>query len=137
MVSSRLFTQATGTAIATELLYRILFDIINRLIGSLQRLAVKGFDEGTSLLERKLQERRDRIAAAKEEAENGSKIVEEVSKLAEESGFICPATGRKFDNCPTGRRGPPGPPMWVRGVLEGLNEGRMQPRDFWIQTHEG
>src|SRR4051812_26515414 len=63
LISSRLFSQQTGTAIATELLYRILFDIINRFLASFQRLASKGMEQASSWLERKMQERRDRFAA--------------------------------------------------------------------------
>jgi hypothetical protein len=133
LVSSRLFSQQTGTAIATELLYRILLDILNRFLASFQRLAYRGMEECSSWMERKLQERRERLEAAKE---GGLKIVGEVRKLAEEGGFItCPWTGHKMDARAEGRRGSPGPPMWVRDVLQGIDEGRMEERDFWIQTH--
>lgn len=82
-----------------------------------------------------MQERRDRLAAAKDRAAEGLRIVEEVGKLAEDRGFIsCPVTGQSMD---ARMDGPPGPPMWVKGVLEGIEEGRMHDRDFWIQTHEG
>jgi hypothetical protein len=84
-------------------------------------------------MERKFQERRGRLEVAKE---GRLKIVEEVGKLAEERGFFtCPLTGHKMDARVEGRRRPPGPPMWVRGVLQGIEEGRMEERDFWIQTH--
>ncbi|KAG9189571.1 hypothetical protein G6011_06439 [Alternaria panax] len=138
LISSCLFRQQTGTAIATELLYRILIDIINRLLCSSQRLAARGIDEASSWLGRKLQERRDRLDTAKANAGNGLKIVEEVGKLAEERGFItCPMTDRAMDTRIEGQRRPPGPPQWVRGVLAGIDEGRMAERDFWIHTHTG
>lgn len=138
LISSRLFSQQTGTAIATELLYRILIDIINRVLSSFQRLASLGIDEASSWMERKVQERRDRLDAAKASAGEGLKIVEEVGKLAEEQGFItCPMTGQVIDARVQGKRGPPGPPQWVRGVIAGIDEGRMAERDFWIHTHTG
>ena len=63
--------------------------------------------------------------------------MEEVGKLAGERGFItCPMTGHAMNATPDGKKGLPGPP-WARGVLEGIDEGRMHDRDFWIQTHEG
>ncbi|CAO2657618.1 Nn.00g037440.m01.CDS01 [Neocucurbitaria sp. VM-36] len=137
LIPSNFFTQQTGTAIATELLYRILFDILNRLLSSFQHLASKGFEECSSFIEQKLQERRDRLEAAKSSAAEGLKIVQEVGKLAGERGFItCPMTGRPMNAAPRGKNGVPGPP-WARGVLEGIDEGRMHERDFWIQTHEG
>ncbi|KAH7079225.1 Metallo-dependent phosphatase-like protein [Paraphoma chrysanthemicola] len=123
LISSRLFSQQTGTAIATELLYRILFDIINRLLSSFQRLASKGMEEATSWIEQKMQERRDRLAAAKGSADGELKIVEEVARLAEGNGFV---------KCPMGgERDGPTPPPWVRSVLVGIEEGRMQARDFY------
>ncbi|KAF9699079.1 hypothetical protein EKO04_003243 [Ascochyta lentis] len=128
LISSKFFTQQTGTAIATELLYRILFDIIQRFLTSFQRLASKGMDRCSSWLERKLQERDERRAKAKE----GLQIVEEVGKLASQRGLItCPMTGADVNG------GGPQPPRWVRGVLEGIEEGRMEEKDFWIHTHTG
>lgn len=136
LISSRLFSQQTGTAIATELLYRILIDIINRFLSSFQQLAARGMDSASTWMERKMQERRDRLDAAKAGAGEGLKIVEEVGKLAEERGFVtCPVTGRVMNAGIEGARGPPGPPQWIRGVLKGIDEGRMSERDFWIQTH--
>ena len=89
-------------------------------------------------MERKLQERRDRLEAAKAGAEEGLKIVKEVGRLAEERSFItCPMTGHAMDSRVEGKRGPPGPPQWVRGVLAGIDEGRIAERDFWIHTHTG
>ncbi|KAH7078530.1 Metallo-dependent phosphatase-like protein [Paraphoma chrysanthemicola] len=123
LISSRLFSQQTGTAIATELLYRILFDIINRFLSSFQRLASKGMEEATSWIEQKMQERRDRLAAAKSSGGAELKIVEEVGKMAEGNGFV---------KCPMGSKGDgPTPPPWVQSVLVGIEEGRMQARDFY------
>ncbi|KZM19756.1 uncharacterized protein EKO05_0004020 [Ascochyta rabiei] len=128
LIPSRFFTQQNGTAIVTELLYRILFDIIQRFLTSFQRLASKGMDRCSSWLERKLQEREERLANAKD----GLQIVEEVSKLASQRGFItCPITGADTNG------GGPQPPRWVRGVLEGIEEGIMEEKDFWIHTHTG
>ena len=134
LISSRLFSQQTGTAIATELLYRILYDILNRCLISLQHLASRSIEECSSFIERKISERRERLAAAKAAGNLG--IVEEVSKMAQDSGFVtCPMTGRQMDGRMGGRMGPPGPPMWVRAVLEGIEEGRIHDKDFWLQTH--
>jgi hypothetical protein len=123
LISSRLFSQQTGTAIATELLYRILFDIINRFLATFQRLASHGMEEASSWLERKMQERRERLQQAKDSTAQGLGIVEEVSRVAENRGFItCPMGGEAG-----GRRQPP----WVKSVLEGIEEGRMHDRDFY------
>lgn len=85
-------------------------------------------DECSSWLERKLQERHERHAAAKE----GLGIMQEVSKAVAERGIItCPMTGVDMAG------GGPQPPRWVRGVLEGIEEGRMEERDFWIHNHTG
>ncbi|KAF1945095.1 hypothetical protein EJ02DRAFT_67404 [Clathrospora elynae] len=136
LISSRFYTQQTGTAIATELLYRILIDIINRLLASFQRLASRGMEECSSWMERRMQERHERLEAAKHNGIEGLKIVEEVGRLAQEREFItCPMMGRVMDARMEGKRGPPGPPKWVRGVLGGIEEGIMLDRDFWIQTH--
>lgn len=89
-------------------------------------------------MHRKLQERRDRLDAAKASAPaDGLNIVQEVGKLAEKQGFVtCPLTGHVMEARGEARRGPPvGPPMWVRGVLKGIDEGRISERDLWIQTH--
>lgn len=85
-------------------------------------------DQCSSWLERKLQERRAQEASSKDNLA----IVEEVSKLAAQKGFItCPMTGADVHG------GGPQPPRWVRGVLEGIEEGRMEEKDFWIHTHTG
>ena len=117
---SSFFTQQTGTAIATELLYRLLFDIINRFMATFQRLAARGVDEASSWIERKIQERKE--AKGTEEL----KIVEEVGKLAKERGFVCPMTGEVGGKA----RGPP----WVRSVLTGIEEGRLHDKDFWTNS---
>jgi hypothetical protein len=125
LISSRLFSQQTGTAIATELLYRILFDIINRFLATFHRLASQGMEEASSWLEQKMQERRERLQQAKDSA-GGLGIMDEVNKAAENRGSItitCPMGGEA-----RGRR--PQPP-WVRSVLQGIEEGRMHDRDFY------
>jgi hypothetical protein len=123
LISSRLFSQQTGTAIATELLYRILFDIINRFLASFQRLASHGMEQASSWLERKMQERRDRLQEAKDGAAQGLGIMDEVNKVAENRASItCPLGGEAG-----GRRQPP----WVKSVLQGIEEGRMHDRDFY------
>jgi ElaB/YqjD/DUF883 family membrane-anchored ribosome-binding protein len=136
LIASHLFTQQTGTAIATELLYRILIDIINRLLSSFQHLAARGMDEASTWMQQKLQERRDRLdSSAKENASDSTSIMQEVEKLAELQGFItCPLTTGHAQRQGRGA-GPMGPPMWIRSVLKGIDEGRMSERDFWIQTH--
>lgn len=146
LISSRFFNAQTGTAIATELLYRILIEIINRVITSFQKFASARLDDFGSYLERRAAERRERQAAEKARTpsardSDGLRIVQEVSKLAEESGFVaCPIqrrVGAKEGEVPqwVRRRGPPVPPRWVRDVLDGFTEGRMEESDFWIQTH--
>ncbi|KAL6712413.1 hypothetical protein ACN47E_000290 [Coniothyrium glycines] len=136
LISSQLFSPQTGTAIATELLYRVLIDIINRFLTHFQRLAARGIEEASTWIERKLQERRDKLEAAKERTIDGLKIAEEVGKMAQQRGFItCPMTGRPMDTSHEARWGPAGPPMWVWGVMQGIDEGRMVERDFWIHTH--
>ncbi|KAF2997375.1 hypothetical protein E8E13_004515 [Curvularia kusanoi] len=128
LLPANFFTKQTGTAIATELLYRVLFDIIQRFLSTFQRLAAQGMDECASWLERKLQEQRERRETPNERLG----IVEEVNRVAAERGFItCPMTGADVHG------GGPQPPRWVRGVLEGIEQGRMEERDFWIHTHTG
>ncbi|CAI6335874.1 unnamed protein product [Periconia digitata] len=136
IVSSRLFTAQTGHAIATELLYRLLFDILNRLLTHLHRFASRQLDSFSSFLERRWQERVDALSEAREarkrseEAKKGLGITEEVERVAMERGFVkggddvCPIRGGDG----MGRRGPPG---WVGVVLEGIKEGRIVERDFW------
>jgi hypothetical protein len=143
LAPARLFTATTGTAIATELLYRLLWDIINRLLHSFQRLASDGMDQLSEFWERKMAERKERqLEAAKAKAEanrngKGLGILEEVERLNEERnmGFQCPMGG-EMENM-KGPMGPPQPPRWVMGVLEGVKEGRMEEKDFWIHTHTG
>lgn len=83
-----------------------------------------------------MEERRERLAATKDHVTESLSIVEEVGKLAKQNGFVtCPLTGRQMDAQMDARRGKPGPPMWVKGVLEGIDEGRIHGRDFWVNTH--
>lgn len=64
-------------------------------------------------------ERRERLAATKAGDLNDLRIVEEVSRLAEESGFVtCPMTGHQMNVRTEGKRGPPGPPTWAVSVLK-------------------
>ncbi|KAH7126785.1 hypothetical protein B0J11DRAFT_286378 [Dendryphion nanum] len=132
LISSRLFNAQTGTAIATELLYRILIDIVNRLLHSFHKFAVARIDQFSDYMDRRAnerqQQRQDAARMRKESRENGLGIVEEVGKLVEERGFDCPM-GQS--------QNPPQPPKWVQGVLEGVREGRMEEKDFWIHTHTG
>jgi hypothetical protein len=129
LIPADFFTRQTGTAIATELLYRILFDIVQRVLATFQRLATKGMDQCSTWLERKMQERRERQAVA---ASKRLGITQEVGKLAARQGFItCPMTGADTNG------GAPQPPRWIRDVLEGIEEGRMEEKDFLIHAHTG
>lgn len=142
LAPARLFTAATGTAIATELVYRLLWDIIHRLLDSLQRFASDRMDRLSELWEQKMAERKERqneVANAKAEGNGSGKglgILEEVERLNEErnAGLQCPRGGMMNANGPMG---PPQPPRWVMGVLEGVKDGRMEEKDFWIHTHTG
>src|SRR6187549_2006110 len=106
LISSRLFTAQTGTAIATELLYRILIEILNRLFTTFQHFASERLDQLSEYLETRARERREpktasataaAAANAKVGGHGGEKgglgIVDEVSKLVEERGFACPMAG--------------------------------------------
>ena len=95
LVPSRHFAQQTGVAIATELLYRLLIDIIDRLIHVVRQLASTGFDELSTFVQRKVKEQRERLAAASEAAK-GSKILHEVSKTVDGKDCItCPLSGQE------------------------------------------
>ncbi|KAF2735175.1 hypothetical protein EJ04DRAFT_221294 [Polyplosphaeria fusca] len=137
LIPSHFFTQQTGTAIATELLYRLLIDIINRCLHHFQHFASQQLDNLSSYLERRSLERQkarlEAAAQAKVSGDGGLKIVEEVSKLVDEKEW----EGAPWErNCVIGgEMGPRGPPRWMKGVLTGVKEGRMQARDFWIHTH--
>jgi hypothetical protein len=122
MISSHIFNHQTGTAIITELLYRLLFDIINRFLASFQRLASRGMEDAYSWLEWKLQERQQ----AKDRATQRLTIVEEVGKMAEQRGFI---------TCPMGGEiGAKRQPPWMKSVLKGIKEGRLHDRDFYTNS---
>jgi hypothetical protein len=144
LVPASFFTHQTGTAIATELLYRLIFDILNRVLMTFQRLAARGVDEGAAWLGRKMVERRERrrrttaTADADADAREGLGIVEQVGKAAVGRGFVtCPLGGVEASRGAGGRGRGPQPPRWVRGVLEGIEEGRMEESDFWINMHTG
>lgn len=129
LIPAHFFTRQTGTAIATELLYRILFDIIQRVLATFQRLAAKGMDQCSTWLERKVQERRERQAL---NASKELEITREIGNLAVKQGFVtCPMTGADTNG------GGPQPPRWIRDVLEGIDEGRMEEKDFLIHAHTG
>jgi hypothetical protein len=126
LISSRLFSQQTGTVIATELLYRLLFDIINRFLHAFQRLATRSMEEATSWIEQKMQERRERLRIAKDQDTERLRIVQEVGKLAQDQGFI---------TCPMGREtGGARQPPWVESVLKGIEEGRLHDEDFYTNS---
>ncbi|PVI06590.1 hypothetical protein DM02DRAFT_649710 [Periconia macrospinosa] len=133
LLPARLFTAQTGHALATELLYRLLFDILNRLLTHLHRFASRQLDTFSSFLERRWNERADALKAAREarkrSEEEGAKlgIADEVMRVAAERGFV---RGDGAIECPRGGsvKGPPG---WVGFVLEGIKEGRIVERDFW------
>ncbi|KAF2795530.1 hypothetical protein K505DRAFT_11801 [Melanomma pulvis-pyrius CBS 109.77] len=113
-LSTRLFTQQTGTAIATELLYRLLLDVLNRLLSQLQRFATQRLDQLGSFLEQRARERQ--AARLEDEAAVASgrlQIVEQVGKVALERGFVhaCPMTGKAAEG-PRARPGPPRVGMW-------------------------
>jgi hypothetical protein len=61
----RLFTAQTGHALATDLLYRLLFDIISRLLQVVHRFASKQLDAFSIFLESKSMEWREAREAAK------------------------------------------------------------------------
>jgi hypothetical protein len=123
-LTSRMFTQTTGTAIATELLYRLLWDILNRLAAHLHKFAVERLDQLGSFLEQRALARQESTRAT-ESGKPDLEILSEVGKLAEESGFItCPMGGVEG----RGRR----PPSWVLSVLQAAHEGRIESREFWI-----
>lgn len=120
LTSSNVFSQQTGTAIATELLYRIFFDILNRLLVSSQRLVSRSIDEASSFIKQKLRERREQRAAQEDS------IVGQVEKLVSRREFkACPMTNNR------GGRKNLEPPRWVNSVLQGIEEGRMCKEDFY------
>lgn len=135
LLPARLFTAQTGHAIATELLYRLLVDILNRLLVSLQRVAGRQLDALSSFLERKTAEWRAAREAAREAAKKSAElsVSEEVRRAAMERGFVGVA-------CPMGggdERMGKGPRGWVVGVLEGIEEGRFEEKDFWVHPFQG
>jgi hypothetical protein len=126
LVSSRLFSRQTGTAIATELLYRLLFDIVNRFLHAFQRIAARSVEDATTWIEQKMQGRRERLQVAKDHGTKPLKITQEVGKLAQDQGLItCPMGGEVG-----GARQPP----WVKSVLEGIDEGRLHDEDFYTNS---
>lgn len=132
-LTSSLFSQSTGTAIATELLYRILWDIMNRLLTHFHRFAVERLDDLHAFMERRAISSQEARARAKVEK---SEILKEVVAVREEGaggvghgpgfGVACPLTGKGVE------KGRGGPPSWVLSVLQGAEEGRIERREFWI-----
>jgi hypothetical protein len=122
-------TQRPGTDIrlalpGSELLYRLLWDILNRLAAHLHKFAVERLDQLGSFLEQRALARQESTRAT-ESGKPDLEILSEVGKLAEESGFItCPMGGVEG----RGRR----PPSWVLSVLQAAHEGRIESREFWI-----
>lgn len=122
-LTSRLFTQTTGTAIATELLYRLIWDILNRLATYVHKFAAERLDQLGSFLEQRALARQESKRAT--ESAKELEIVSQVGELAQQSGFVaCPMGGAEG----RGR----GPPRWVKSVLQGAQEGRIESREFWI-----
>ena len=88
---SSLLTPQIGHALATELLYRLLFDLLNRLLASIHRFAAHQLDTFTSYLERRYVEReaarREALERAKESVQKPG-IREEVERVAVRRGFL-------------------------------------------------
>ncbi|KAF2109264.1 hypothetical protein BDV96DRAFT_243249 [Lophiotrema nucula] len=148
LISRRLFTQQTGTAIATELLYRILLEILNRVFVSVQGFAAKRLDALQDYFEKRSLERATgaAAAAAKKASEEGGAelgIVDEVGKAAVASGFICPLTGRAMgvhgDADDMGWKGRRGPPEWVKRRWEAKSKPKLdEEQSAWTQiTRQG
>lgn len=148
LISSKLFTAQTGTAIATELLYRVLFEILHRLIASLQRFVGKQLDTFSSFLERRYAERqeaqREALEAAREaqaKSKDGLRITEEVGRAAMERGFVgrgpaCPVTGGGGGGGKEKGEGKWRPRGWVGEVWDGIQVGRMVEKDFWVHPFQ-
>ncbi|KAF2501171.1 hypothetical protein BU16DRAFT_555670 [Lophium mytilinum] len=124
---TRVFNTQTGTAIATELLYRLLWDILQRVLSSLQGFASKRLDAFSEYLDKRGQEREalrlGKIGEELAKKNEGLGIVDAVEKLesgkrwqgAMGQGPVCPMTGEAV-------RGPPGPPWWVKSAAKGWTE---------------
>lgn len=111
----RFFTPETGTHIATELLYRILVAICQRVFNSFEEFATRRLDQFANYLERA------------KEARKESKVMKELAVQEREMGketWACPLTGKGGEKEPPvwmkkrmeEGRGPPfmGPPRWVQ-----------------------
>jgi hypothetical protein len=148
LITSRLFTAQTGQAVVTELLYRLLYDLLNRLLVTLHRTLAKQLDTFSSFLERRYAERLearsqaqtlDAVKAAREADSNGIgdgngglRITEEVGRVAMQRGFIGGPGGVVCPPCPSTEMGEWKGPPWVADVLEGIEQGRMVEKDFWV-----
>ncbi|KAF1974325.1 hypothetical protein BU23DRAFT_115105 [Bimuria novae-zelandiae CBS 107.79] len=137
LLPSRLFTAQTGHALATELLYRLLFDILNRVLASLHRFAATRLDSLGKFVERKFGERWEAQSETRALGEGRGRITQEVGRAAARRGFgssevaggvgvVCPMTGEGTMGAGMG-----GPPGWVGQVLRGIHEGWLEERDFW------
>ena len=143
LLPSRLFTAQTGQALATELLYRLLFDMLNRLLHTLHRSLAHQLDSFAGFLERRYaqaqttcSETLDAVKAARKKDANGKgglRISKEVERVAAERGFFGGPGGAGFTPCSsTGRGEWRRPNGWVGEVLDGIQEGRMVEKDFWV-----
>jgi hypothetical protein len=142
LLSSRLFTAQTGQALAAELLYRLLFDIFNRLLATIHRELAHQLDTFSAFLERRYTARSETLdavkaarenAAAADDAQGGLKIIEEVGRMAAQRGFIGGPGGGGFTPCSSTQNGEwRRPGGWVGEVLDGIHEGRMVEKDFWV-----
>jgi hypothetical protein len=150
LISSRLFSAQTGQAVATELLYRLLFDILNRLLTTLHRTLGHQVDRFSSFLEQRYAQTQSETLDATKAArgagtggnsnENGNgrlKITEEVGKAAVQRGFIGGLDGCGRTPCSSTESGEWRRPRgWVADVLEGIQEGRMVEKDFWVHPFQ-
>jgi hypothetical protein len=130
---TRVFTAQTATAIATELLYRILWDILQRLLTSLQGYAGRRLEALNTYLHERHKERealrQGKVSEELAKKKEGLGIVEAVEKLDTWGhgfpGPACPMTGEARP-----MRGPPGPPKWVKKAASGWTEA-----EWMVQVH--
>lgn len=138
---TRVFNAQTGTAIATELLYRILMEILHRLFNTFQNFASNRLDQLSAYLETKAEERQARrlesvTAKVEENKAKSLGIVEQVAKLEEEKGQQWPACPLQQQKMGGGRmHGRPGPPEWVRDAMRRWRkEPMVEDKEYWIQS---
>ena len=122
-----LFSAQTGTALATELLYRLLWDLVNRLLASLHRFAVSRLDRLSDYLQQRAEaKQRERVELQERDKQAApsaqrSALVRELEAADEPVGFLCPMGGRWKDR-PPGR----GPPPWAERALQAFCQRREQ-----------